>query len=326
MNFKLEKRELSDLFNLPSIAKGKTIDVRVYDEPHPFIPEINPNYVFSMDEVRSMIIWIMGGIEKNLWVFGPTGSGKTSIVKEFCGRIGRPVYQVGCHSRTEFPEMVGQWVLQGDKGMSYIKGALPLAMQEGAVLLLNEYDQLNPSTAMGFNDVLDAGGTMLIKETGELVTPTDSFRIAATANSNGWGDPTGQYRGVQTQNVAGMDRWLLLEKGYMPEDQELEILAKSAHQLPVQLHKSMVAYANEVRKMSVAKDGGSLNVPFSTRSLLRWAKMTVALLNVKSNTSALDLGLEKTLFDRGEPQDQEALRGLWKRMSPFSATNGNPTP
>lgn len=146
--------------------------------------------------------------------------------------------------------------------------------------MCNEMDLLEPSTAAGLNGILDGQPLCIPENGGELVVQHPMFRFAATANSNGGSDETGLYQGVLRQNLALMDRFVLCEVTYpRPEAEEL-LLEKTAPQLPDGVRKKMVEYANEVRRLFMGESGnsyntGSIEITFSTRSLLRWAELTI---------------------------------------------------
>ena len=127
------------------------------------------------------------------------------------------------HSLLEFPEMVGHHTVFQDS-MHYEYGPLAQAMRHGGLFLLNEIDLLDPSTAAGLNSVLDGYPLTIPENNGELIMPHPMFKFAATANTNGGSDPSGLYQGVLRQNIAFMDRFVLVEAGYMAESQELGIL------------------------------------------------------------------------------------------------------
>lgn len=164
--------------------------------------------------------------------------------------------------------------------MEFEYGPLALAMKYGGVFLCNEIDLLDPSTAAGLNSILDGAPLCIPENGGELIMPHPMFRFAATANTNGGSDETGLYQGTMRQNLALMDRFVLCEVAYPKPEAEEQLLEKTAPQLPEALRKKMVEYANEVRRLFMGESGNSYNtasieITFSTRSLLRWADLTI---------------------------------------------------
>jgi cobaltochelatase CobS len=89
-----------------------------------------------------------------LYVFGPAGSGKTSLIKQLAAKLNYPVFDITGHGRLEFPDMVGHLTVE-DSNMTFQYGPLALAMKFGGLFLLNEIDLLDPATAAGLNGILD---------------------------------------------------------------------------------------------------------------------------------------------------------------------------
>ena len=151
---------------------------------------------------------------------------------------------------------------------------------------------------------------------------TSMFRFVATANTNGAGDDTGLYQGTQRQNLAWLDRFTICEVGYPTADVEKSLLARRFPSLPEALCATMVEYANEIRKlfMGEASTGNLTNtieVTFSTRSLLRWGDLTVrfqplAHQGIQPVTYALDraLAYRASRETRAMPK-RKTCRKIW---------------
>ncbi|WP_428166050.1 AAA family ATPase [Desulfovibrio sp.] len=123
-----------------------------------------------------------------LYVFGTTGCGKTSCIKQ--PRLNYPVFEVTGHGRLEFADLVGHLTIK-DGNMAFEHGPLALAMQYGAILLLNEIDLTSPEIAAGLNSVLDGSLLYIAENGGEIIPPHPMFRFVATKNTNDGGDNTG---------------------------------------------------------------------------------------------------------------------------------------
>ena len=190
-------------------ASGKLI--QGYDKPSAYTPIINPDYLFH-DDGRDIVVWLMNPADP-LYVFGPTGCGKTSCIKQLAARLNYPVFEVTGHGRLEFADLVGHLAVK-EGNMVFEYGPLALAMRYGGMLLLNEIDITPPDVAAGLNSVLDGSPLCIAENGGELIIPHPMFRFAATANTNGGGDETGLYQGTQRQNIAWLDRFMLCELSY----------------------------------------------------------------------------------------------------------------
>ena len=186
--------------------------VKGYKETCSYTPSVDPRYIFH-ESARDVVVWFMHDLDP-LYLYGPTGCGKTTLIKQLAARLNYPTFEVTGHGRLEFADLCGHISLQ--KGsMVYEYGPLPLAMLlYGGILLINEADLLSPEVAVGLNGVLDGAPLCLPENGGEVISPHEMFRITCTANTNGGGDDTGLYQGAVRQNLALLDRYMAYEVGY----------------------------------------------------------------------------------------------------------------
>lgn len=313
-------------FNVGSVFVGKPgrMSVNGWDAPWDYTPAIDQSFRVPA-WARDIIAWIADPHEA-LYLFGPTGCGKTTALKQLVARLNWPVYEVTGHSRLEFPELVGHnTIVKGN--MVYQDGPLTLAMRHGGLFLLNEADLLDPATAAGLNSVLDGSPLCIAENGGELVKPHPLFRFAATANSSGTGDSSGMYQGILRQNMALMDRFLLVQADYLDADLEEALVAAEAPGLPDTVVKAMVATANAVRKQFVGAvddatvDTEPLDITMSTRTLRRWARLTASCKPLaRKGIDPLYYALDRALLFRAEPTTRAAVKEIVQRI--FGERNG----
>ncbi|UQZ88025.1 cobalamin synthase [Deltaproteobacteria bacterium Smac51] len=292
--------------------------IKGYAAPSIYTPKPDVDYLFH-ESSRDVIVWFL---EKSdpLYIFGPTGAGKTSVVKQLASRLNYPVFEVTGHSRLEFPDLAGHLTVK-DSQMQFQYGPLALAMKFGGIMLLNEIDLLDPSTAAGLNSVLDGSPLCIPENGGEIITPHAMFRFVATANTNGASDETGLYQGTLRQNLAFLDRFILCEVGYPKPELELELLSKVSPELPSDLRAKMVEYANEVRRLFLGQSenpsGQVLDITFSTRTLIRWANLTVRFQPLaKQGLSPINHALDRALAFRANAESRTFLYELAQRIFP----------
>lgn len=150
------------------------------------------------------------------------------------------------------------------------------------------------------------------------------FRFAATANTNGGSDETGLYQGTMRQNLALMDRFVLCEVTYPKPEAEEQLLEKTAPQLPEPLRKKMVEYANEVRRLFMGESANSYNtasieITFSTRSLLRWADLTIRYQPLaRQGIQPVSYALDRALGFKACKETRAMLHELVQRVFPQS--------
>jgi len=250
-----------------------------------------------------------------LFLTGPTGAGKSSLVEQMAARLGLGVIRVGCHNRMEVADFVGRYTLNSFGGMDYTPGPLLHAMKGGHILLIDEADLMPPAVAMGLNAVLD-GAPLFIPETGERVQAAAGFRLVATGNTAGGGDASGLHRGTLRQNLAWMDRFITLKVGYMESAIEEALLLELIPELPIALISGLVKVANEIRNQFIGngEDGGELDVTLSTRTLCTWASMASALASAGVAAPLKD-ALQVALLNRASPSVAAAIEGIaWRVM------------
>lgn len=158
-------------------------------EASPYVPRAHDEYVFKADMLQSVIQFLNSPNGDALFLSGPTGSGKTSVINEIAARLGWPVQEITASERLEAQDLIGSFVLSSEKpgeapSMRFQYGVLPRAMKGGHILIINEWDCASPGELAALNTVLE-GGTLTIKETGgEVIHPHPLFRVVVTANTS----------------------------------------------------------------------------------------------------------------------------------------------
>ncbi|MGI9273500.1 MAG: AAA family ATPase, partial [Endozoicomonas sp.] len=269
--------ELNETFGLDSTP---LILLEGYQDcGHPAVPAQQP-YVFDRDRLRKLLAFLDDPMGDALYLVGPTGCGKTSLVCQAAARLHWPCQLVPVHGRLELDDLLGQKVL--DSGSTpFLYGVLSMAVREGHILILDEMDIADPSELAGLYDLLDGAPLVLAQNGGEILPVHPKFRFVATGNSAGSGDGTGLYQGVLRQSLAWLDRFRVISVEYPDEITELSILEQQVPELPVIVREGMVKLANEIRRLFTDCSDGTgegeaqLSCTLSTRGLVRWAKLSL---------------------------------------------------
>lgn len=277
------------------------------DGTHPRIPPIK-DYVFRREALRDVLAFLECPEGDGLFVTGPTGSGKTSLLVQVAARLKWPMHAVTCHGHMELSDLIGQFTLVNGE-MAFVHGPLVQAMRDGHILLLNETDLMNPSELAGLNDCLEGQSLVIPQNGGEIIAPHPRFRLVATGNSRGAGDQSGLYQGVLRQNLAWMDRFRLLEIDYPEKAIEMALLERLVPAIPSTIREKMIRVAGEIRTLFAGGlDGtGILSITLSTRGLIRWAHLTVAF---NGAPNALAYALDRALTLRAEPEQRIAIHRI----------------
>lgn len=257
-----------------------------------------------------------------LYIYGPTGCGKTSGIKYLASLIKYPVYEVTGHARLEFADIVGHHIIDKTGKMDFQYGPLPMAMKSGGIFLINEMDLLDPGVAAGLNSILDGSPLLIPENGGEVITAHPMFRFIATGNTCGSGDDSGYYQGVMRQNVALMDRFVVLMADYHTEKsgKELGLLGQTHPELPEKTRENMVKFANVVRTLFKGGEvdgvkASQVEVTMSTRALLRWATCALCYEPLrKQGGDPVLVGLMRACGYRGSLATQKTFKEIYQRV------------
>lgn len=300
---------IGDSLKIKSLA-NITVDLPKSFETCPFRPAANPGYILREEHAKQIAAFLKFPMGDALYVYGPTGSGKTSVVTEVAARLGWSVQSMTCFGRMEMADLIGYPVPVARDGKSVFEfqyGVLPKAMKEGHILILNEIDLVDPSELAGLNDVLEGRPLVIAQNGGEIINAHPMFRVIVTGNSNGSGDDSGDYAGIVRQNLAAMDRYRMMYIGYPDKQTELSILASKAPSI-LPLHEGMVDTANLIRTAFEGDesnpDAPRLSITMSTRTILRWTNITQL---AGASVNAMEKGLESALLMRGTTEDKISI-------------------
>lgn len=298
---KFEVMLASDVFKSPT---GKSdflkfeVPVFTWEHDHPEVPEIDPNYIFNPEALVSFLYALVSN--KNTWLHGHTGTGKTTFVEQVAARLQWPVVRVNLDNDIERGDFLGQTqLITGPSGATeskFVEGVLPRAMQNPCIFLIDEMDFGKSGIMYVLQRALEAKGLLLTEDGGKLIHPHPLFRIAATANTRGQGDELGCYPGARTQSNALLDRfavWLNID--YMTEEQESALLSSMYTTTDKPFIKQLVTFAKEIRK---AFNDRELLQTISPRSLMSICHAREFYSNVVDKDKATKLAIKSCFLQR----------------------------
>jgi cobaltochelatase CobS len=105
----------------------------------------------------------------------------------------------------------------------------------------------------------------------------------------------------------------VVEVDYPEPAEEEAVVAGAAPGLPAEIVRKMVEVAGEVRRLfrGEGEDRAAVEVTFSTRTLVRWAYLTVQF---RGAPQPLHHALKRALTHRAEPETAEAIHGIVQRL------------
>lgn len=272
------------------------------------VPQPIPGYAFRLDLLRKVMLWVSGAVGSSLYLGGPAGSGKTSVIEQVAARLEWGCTTLSCNARTERADIVGYLGLKNG-ATAFIEGPLVRAMKYGEIILFDEGDALPPSVTIVLNRVLE-GSSLVIPETGETVHPHPDFRIAFTGNTKGRGDATGNFRARQVQDAAVLDRFLFVEVDYPTPEEEEQIVLSRYPGIPKEIRELVVRLAAESRQAHLS---GDLSAPLSTRGILRIASILESGIFGDSKNPFLD-SLGFGFADGLAPDEKEGVLKMYEAI------------
>lgn len=187
------------------------------------IPEINENYV-EFGCFKPVLSIVKSKHFLPFYIQGESGNGKSEGVEQACAVAKRELVCCNVTNETTEEDLMGSFILSNGN-MIWKDGPVLVAMRRGAVLLLDELDQIT-STCMSLQSVLQ-NKPYYVKKTNEMVYPKPGFTIVGTANTKGDGDSGDRYVGANVLNEAFLERFnCVYEQDYPPSKVEMKILSK----------------------------------------------------------------------------------------------------
>lgn len=229
------------------------------------IPQADPDFHATGEAFET----VSAALERDAHVLvsGPSGSGKTYVLEQVCAREQRRLVTVSCADGLTYGALVCATTLEQQAGATVTRsryGALPLAMRAGAVLLVDEADQLVPELAAILHAVMEPDPRrrrLSIPETGETIHAEPGFVVALTCN--GLRDVTGAYHGHRLSGAILTRTWHAAAD-YLAPIEEAKLLEKIG--AGAVLARTLAAAMGQIRERHLANE---ITTPPSTRTAVQ---------------------------------------------------------
>lgn len=227
----------------PTVAKMQSI---VNDEKS--FAKVDPTFV-PWGAFSDIVKIIKSEMFYPVYISGLSGNGKTFMVEQAAAKLNREFIRVQINPETDEDDLLGGFrLINGETVFS--KGPVLKAMENGAILLLDEIDRAT-NKIMCLQGILE-GKPVLVKKTGETITPAPGFNVIATANTKGKGSDDGRFTAASIIDDAFLERFTVAVDQQFPSQAiEKKIVNKHMEKFDMvdpDFSENLVAWADIIRK------------------------------------------------------------------------------
>lgn len=276
-----------------------------YTDMQSLIPKKDSNFVpfGNFADVESII---KAGIFYPIYISGPTGNGKSTMVEQIYAKHKKPLIRVNLNMMTDEEQLIGSKTLI-DGNVEIVEGPVLIAMRTGCTLLLDEIDAGAANTLLCLQPILE-GKPYYFKLKNEMIVPAPGFNIIATANTKGKGSDDGRYMGTNILNEAFLERFAVtFEQEYPSAKIEVKIiknLMETYSCVDVEFADTLVKWAEAIRRTF---DDGGVDETITTR---RMTHIVRAFAVFKDRKKAVEL-----CCNRFDSATKLAFQDLFEKVS-----------
>lgn len=276
-----------------------------------YVPQARP-YVFPKRMTQEIAIGVKLGL--NVVLTGPTGCGKTSVIRALASQLNHPFVRFNMNGETRVSHLVGMNKPATDDGALTLKfspGAMVEAMRRGWWVLLDEIDAALPQVIMVLQPVLEEDlRTMYVPETGEAVKAHPDFRLFATGNTIGYrATARMRHAGTNPLNDAFVDRFgMVISVDYPDREQEIERVKVNCPNVEEVYIDGICRVASELRTDEKFKSD------FSTRRCVQWARLVPELEELDPDDAILRAAELAVVRKMTSPTDAKVAREVIRRI------------
>lgn len=274
----------------------------IYKEPHERTPKLDPLYSFPLSPTIEVLNVIQKPLRNNIWVSGPTGSGKSTLIRNLAAKFNASLRSINCHKDMKPSSFFGRWRARAGETF-FDEGIVAKWLREGGWLLLNEYDTLEAECTNALKSVLEYPRTLVLTDYHDAeIVGHPECRLIVTCNTRGRGDDTGMFVNTNTQSIADLRRFdAFIDVDYITELQEREMLTVMFPNIPEDMLKKVTSVAAKSRE--AFKKGASGRV-LSTAEVITWCD------NILIFANSPHLAARVTFLNAYEAKERMGLRDI----------------
>lgn len=241
-----------------------------------------PYYLPQGDECE-----VFAAAHKNtlpLLLKGPTGCGKTRYVSHMAAKLGKKLYTVACHDDLSAADLIGRYLLKGGETV-WVDGPLTKAVREGGICYLDEIVEARKDVTVVLHPLTDDRRILPIDRTGEELVAAEGFMLVASYNP-------GYQNILKTLKPSTRQRFLALEFGFPPADQEADIVVRESG-INKERATLLVRLASKLRNLK----GHDLDEGISTRLIVYCATLVADGMTMER---AITTAMIEPLTDDGD--------------------------
>lgn len=148
----------------------------VPDDPGPVITQETPAGADDLPVAAKMF-----SKGRNVMFIGPPGTGKNMRLRHACHETNRPLVTIPMDEDTMIQELMGNFTVD-DGTVEFEDALLPIIVQNGGMLCLDEPNAAPNSVLRALYKVLEDDAELYVKGADKIVTPHPEFYAAATIN------------------------------------------------------------------------------------------------------------------------------------------------
>jgi len=256
-------------------SQQKIVEVEEpFEKSKTYVPSAKSKLINTETTVSNMKRLALGiKLQENLLMEGPTGAGKTALVKYLAHLTNHELRRINLSDTTDITEIIGGFKPEkdpatGKQTYEWKDGIVVEAMRKGQWLLLDEMNLANPDILERMNSLFDDDRYLVLSEKpdNEIVRPDKDFMIFCTQNP-------ASYSGRKELSDAMKNRLHRMWVDALPAAENVEIMkAISKTKLPDEMLLKMAMFNQTIADMAEHRQLGKRDgpYPFTLRDIIKW--------------------------------------------------------